>query len=98
MAALVFFLHARLHKAAAHRTLCDDSENLEDDKCCTWAVTPFLDAETFLKPFSGTSSEYRQVFLFFFSLNPVHLCQIEVRVATQWGKVMDRDSSYAYVT
>lgn len=44
-------LYARLCKANAHGTLCDDSENLEDDKYCTWAVNLFLDAETFLKLF-----------------------------------------------
>lgn len=46
-------LYARLRKADAHGTLCDDSADLEDDKYCMWVVNLFLDAETLLKLFFG---------------------------------------------
>lgn len=36
-------LYARLHKEDVQSTSCDDSENLEDDKYCTWVVDLFLD-------------------------------------------------------
>lgn len=56
VAVLFFFLgelYARLRKVDARSTLCDDSADLEDDKCCMWVVNLFLDAETLLKLFFG---------------------------------------------